>query len=657
MDSINRVKSGQKRILILGSCVSRDILELDGGHTLDLVAYCARSSFASAFADGPFPVDQVDTSLIASSFQKRMVEIDLYKRLPRIIEDCEYDLLLVDLIDERFSLFKEEGGNLCTASNELLSAGVTAKKFEEEIEFGSELHFKLWKKGWDAFIAKLESINKLDCLRLNKVYWAECMSDRKTPVEGFAPKYIVQANSYLRRLYAYINKTLPPQQIIHFDSEVFVAAEKHKWGVSPFHYSSDYYREALKGILADRPLNALDYGDTSTTNLPDFDVLLNRIGEDLHAKVEARGSGLNADFQYAFYLLLNGVRKSVVWYTFSNLVAFNMAGPGVYRIAAFVRCATNHKLKSSKLSDQIGFNVPAYDLSKWGKGASQVDSEEFFELKELTEGVLTINFDRVDVDFLVKGIDRLDARKVALVCFSGAISNREFNSAPFFSGINIAEQINLPVISIADPSLALSGDLLLSWYAGFELSVDLPEIVAKILDHISLMLGAKLVLFGGSGGGYAALSVVQIMASKASVFVWNPQTSISKYVGRHVVNYITTCFPSAKTENDLYETLEHAGIRHDLNSVYSSHTPAVQHDILYIQNEGDNFHVTQHAAPFMRSLNVEQVDEKVYTSAAGVCFWFKYWGDGHLVPSREVILAALEGLADGLSPLDISKRL
>ena len=186
------------------------------------------------------------------------------------------------------------------------------------------------------------------------------------------------------------------------------------------------------------------------------------------------------------------------------------------------------------------------------------------------------------------------------------------------------DQLNLPIISIADPSLALSGDIKLSWYAGSERSTDLPEMLAKILDHISLMLGAKLVLFGGSGGGYAALSVVQLMASKASVAVWNPQTSISKYNGRQVVNYITTCFPSAKIENDLYETLEHAGIRHDLNTVYSSQTPAVQHDILYIQNEGDSHHVTHHAAPFMRSLNVEQVDEKIHTSSAGVCFWFNY---------------------------------
>ena len=321
-----------------------------------------------------------------------------------------------------------------------------------------------------------------------------------------------------------------------------------------------------------------------------------------------------------------------------------------------MRCATDHTLRCSKLSDQIGFNVPTYDLSKWG-GARQVDSEEFFELKELSEGVLTISFDCVDVDLLIKGIDRLDARKATLVCFSGAISNRELKSAPFFSGVNIAEELNLPIISIADPSLALSGDILLSWYAGSELSADLPDILAKILDQVSLMLGARLILFGGSGGGYAALSVVQLMASLAAAAVWNPQTSISKYNARAVDNFITTCFPNAKIKDDLYGALDHAGIRHDLNSVYASQTPLVPHDILYIQNEGDKFHVEHHAVPFMRSLNVEQVDEKVHTSAAGVCFWFDHWGDGHLVPSREVILTALEGLVDGLSPLEISKRL
>ena len=81
------------------------------------------------------------------------------------------------------------------------------------------------------------------------------------------------------------------------------------------------------------------------------------------------------------------------------------------------------------------------------------------------------------------------------------------------------------------------------------------------------------------------------------------------------------------------------------------------HEILYIQNEGDDFHVENHANPFMQTLDVEEVDANVFTSNSGVCFWFNHWGSGHLVPSREVILTALEGLVDGLSPLEISKRL
>jgi hypothetical protein len=193
--------------------------------------------------------------------------------------------------------------------------------------------------------------------------------------------------------------------------------------------------------------------------------------------------------------------------------------------------------------------------------------------------------------------------------------------------------------------------------AGCSQSTDLPEILAKILNQVSLLLGTKLILFGGSGGGYATLSVIQLMASQVSAVVWNPQTSISKYYSSAVVNYISTCFPGETVDEKKHATLERLGVRHDLNLIYKDPLSCGSHQILYIQNVGDHFHVQNHAKPFMQTLNVEEVGENVYTSKAGFCFWFNHWGDGHLAPSREVILTAVEGLANGLSPLNISKRL
>ena len=60
----------------------------------------------------------------------------------------------------------------------------------------------------------------------------------------------------------------------------------------------------------------------------DFDVSLNWINKDLHAKVQLKCGSLNANFEYAFYLYLNGVRKSTAWYADSNVVTFKMAEMG-----------------------------------------------------------------------------------------------------------------------------------------------------------------------------------------------------------------------------------------------------------------------------------------------------------------------------------------
>ncbi|WEI19351.1 hypothetical protein PY247_04980 [Acinetobacter proteolyticus] len=60
--------------------------------------------------------------------------------------------------------------------------------------------------------------------------------------------------------------------------------------------------------------------------------------------------------------------------------------------------------------------------------------------------------------------------------------------------------MNLPLISISDPSLSLSNDLTLAWYAGNHLERNLPEKISVLLDQIFEKLQIKPILIGGSGG-------------------------------------------------------------------------------------------------------------------------------------------------------------
>lgn len=230
--------------------------------------------------------------------------------------------------------------------------------------------------------------------------------------------------------------------------------------------------------------------------------------------------------------------------------------------------------------------------------------------------------------------------KNILVCFSAAVPNRESKAAPFFSGLKVAKELNVPIISISDPSLVLSNNLSLSWYAGNQHLKDLPDRIASLLDFVSSFLDANLVLFGGSGGGFATLSVISKMkSSKVRGVVWNPQTSISLFNEDKVSSYLDIAFLEDRYQMSLYERLESKGITHDLLSIYKD-IEAEDSKILYMQNTGDSYHVRRHSKPFMDSLDLIKEGDFTYSSKSGIIFYLNYWGEGHIVPDHVVIISA-----------------
>lgn len=64
-------------VLIIGSCVSRDIFNLPAAQDLQLSLYVARSSLASIFS--PIPFKDTYSAHVKSPFQKRLVEWDIEK--------------------------------------------------------------------------------------------------------------------------------------------------------------------------------------------------------------------------------------------------------------------------------------------------------------------------------------------------------------------------------------------------------------------------------------------------------------------------------------------------------------------------------------------------------------------------------------------------
>lgn len=236
------------RLLIFGSCVSRDILNYQHDNTqVVLIDYYARSSIASL---GSRPIEMPSTvQAIASKFQRRMVERDIRKDFLTDLAGLQFDVLLIDLIDERFNLYVEPGGRACTLSIELSSSGFPIDSGRgSRIYSGSEEFWRLWEAGWSILVNQLRHLGVLDRLRVNQVFWSSQTENGGSFEPHYSRRLIDSANQFLHRMYQRVSADIPTEQFLTFDHGLMMGSTNHVWGISPFHYVDAYYYIAIQQL-------------------------------------------------------------------------------------------------------------------------------------------------------------------------------------------------------------------------------------------------------------------------------------------------------------------------------------------------------------------------------------------------------------------------
>lgn len=300
--------------------------------------------------------------------------------------------------------------------------------------------------------------------------------------------------------------------------------------------------------------------------------------------------------------------------------------------------------------------MSAYNINQWDKPVFlHRDITSFIDQATLSDGIHKIEIPgKQSIDIWMQGIPltKIDDCPALLVGLSGAVTNRKEKSAPFFSGLALATEMRLPIISISDPSLALDDEIALSWYAGNQWETVLPQKIAEILDAIGGRLNIPLVIFGGSGAGFAGLLLATTLKADAKVLVWNPQTSISAYHWRPVSKYVSTAFPKQRqlaecaekiTYSDrskyLYDLLEETGIIHQVfvNEIRNNIS------LLYLQNRSDIEHVMSHAARFCERSSWYRAGKSSFcTNDGNIAIFFGDWGEGHAYPPRKLLVKSIE---------------
>jgi hypothetical protein len=362
-----------------------------------------------------------------------------------------------------------------------------------------------------------------------------------------------------------------------------------------------------------------------------------------------------AAVQYAFYLFRGDQRVAQTEYLSAPTAVFAMPSiTGSYRAVAFTKDRASGKVER-RASQAMRLPLAAdYDLSRWRLPVHERTAND-----ALTpcDGIYRfIGTGTGSLDFLLQDISRAETATAVLVCFNGAVSKRPEKTGPFFAGTGLGRRLGLPVICVGDPTLQRSRDISLAWYAGCEGQPQLPQEIARRLSEVSAAVGKPLILVGGSGGAYAALSVIRYLSSPATAVACNPQTAIHRYYRHSAARYVERAFPAVarrlrldlpahRTSQNVREALAIARIAEDL----AAESELGRRHCLLLQNVNDAHHVNEHLAPLLAGVGSGLSGGHVAHLGENFGAWLGHWGEGHVAPPPEILEPVISDLASGAS--------
>ena len=191
-----------------------------------------------------------------------------------------------------------------------------------------------------------------------------------------------------------------------------------------------------------------------------------------------------------------------------------------------------------------------------------------------------------------------------VVNFHGAVDQKK-TIMPHFTGTTLSKFLKCNVISISDPSLRINKDLTSCWYIGsknFDLSCVLPIVLEKIKEKFQ---SKKMILFGSSGGGFAALYYSRIIGCEC--IVNSPCTTLTTHPNSKLVkNSICKMF-DLKSTDQLNKFLQQK--KTDLNLDYE-----IKNRLKIFINENDKRVLNFFLYPFWKQfgISMENVQYKSY---------------------------------------------
>ncbi|MBD2765035.1 hypothetical protein IEE91_07520 [Kocuria sp. cx-455] len=223
---------------IYGSCVTRDAFALL--ERPNVAEYVARSPIVSAMAAPATELPAgMNIDLIDSAFQRRMVTWDVQKSLPELLSKTAHDAVVIDLIDERLGLLDLGHGRVLSLSTEAVKAGLT-RDAGTLLRVGDPDFLSRWDAAAQQLIQRLQDERVI----LNRVFWAAVDENGQDLTQKFP---VDLNNQVLEHMYGTLQEGLDCA-VIDYPAELMVADSQHRWGLSPFHFTREFYVHFLNRL-------------------------------------------------------------------------------------------------------------------------------------------------------------------------------------------------------------------------------------------------------------------------------------------------------------------------------------------------------------------------------------------------------------------------
>ncbi|GAB4066936.1 hypothetical protein KHC28_17315 [Ancylobacter sonchi] len=233
-----------KSVAILGTCVSRDMIRIAAGDTVQVKKYLARGTVRSALAHSPAKLSYGDPADL-SGFERRNFETDVAKSAFKQLGTAEVDICIVDMIDERLSTWS--AGDAVLVNSKGLEALMGKLPPPWKLHRPPSVRDETLKQAplWAAQLKKAVGDTPIV---IHRAVWAYGADVGEAAVDD--------QNLFLNQLYDIICAALPDACVVSADASVQRAAQEHQWGAAPFHYIDAYYVDVWSKISAAFPDNA-----------------------------------------------------------------------------------------------------------------------------------------------------------------------------------------------------------------------------------------------------------------------------------------------------------------------------------------------------------------------------------------------------------------